>query len=69
MKAFLQRPAIQPNRYEYYLFFADDQIVDVIGAIEEDFKQSIYTKWLPFFTLWSGIYIFFCYLIIRYVSR
>ena len=68
MMAFQNKPSIHPNLYQFYIFFANDKIVNMIFALEEDLKQAIYTKWLPFFIFWSGVYILFCYLIIRYVS-
>ena len=38
MKAFTEKVWLHPNLYEYYLFFAFDQIDRVIMTLEEGFK-------------------------------
>lgn len=57
------------NSYEYYLFFPATEIDERTQTMTSDLLNSIFTLWLPIFVLWSGMYILFCYWVIRTISR
>ena len=56
-------------QYEYYLFFHEDRIKERTLELETIFFDQVFVIWLPVIILWSCIYIFFCYMIIKYISR